>query len=89
MAVVKRALQEHVDLDPLHVLQMLCEQCSFEAERLDDDEERALRSRLRKLVIDFLSEKYRGCVSRAVKDANVEKVVVRGLVQVCFLRKGW
>lgn len=66
---------------------MLCEQCSFDADRLDDDEERALRSRLRTLVIDFLSEKYRGCVARAVKTPEVEKILVRGLVPVSLLSK--
>ena len=82
MAVVKRALQEHVDIDPSNTLRMLCDQCSFDAEKVEDDDERALRLRLRNLVIGFLSEKFRGCIACVVKDPEVERVLICGLVPV-------
>ncbi|OCB87278.1 hypothetical protein A7U60_g5606 [Sanghuangporus baumii] len=81
VAVVKRALQQHVDLDPRGTLQVLCEQCVLNPADLGDDEERLLRSRLRSLVLQFLADKYRVCIIRVVKNQEVESILLKGMLE--------
>ncbi|KAI5117854.1 hypothetical protein M0805_007697 [Coniferiporia weirii] len=80
VSVVKRALQEHVDLDPRSTLQVLADQCVFDAADLADEEERGLRARLRSLVLQFLAEKYRVCVARVVREPKVEGILLKGMI---------
>ncbi|KAL5507643.1 hypothetical protein ACEPAH_7099 [Sanghuangporus vaninii] len=81
VTVVKRALQQHVDLDPRGTLQVLCEQCVLNPADLGDDEERLLRSRLRSLVLQFLADKYRVCIIRVVKNQEVESILLKGMLE--------
>lgn len=90
VTVVKKALQEHIDIEPSGTLRVLCDQCTVDGKRSDgdssmdvDDEELVLRRRLRTLVLRFLAEKYNVCISRVVKSAEVEEVLFNGLVKVC------
>ncbi|THH02961.1 hypothetical protein EW145_g6651 [Phellinidium pouzarii] len=78
--VVKRALQEHIDLDPRSTLQVLADQCVFDAADLADEDERWLRMRLRGLVLQFLAEKYRVCVARVVREPAVEDILLKGMI---------
>lgn len=87
VGVVKRALIKHVDLDARSTLQVLCDQCVYKAEDLADEDERMLRARLRTLVLQFLSEKYRVCVERAVKDREVEDILLKGMIDVSVLAR--
>ncbi|KAH8116616.1 hypothetical protein DFH11DRAFT_1221980 [Phellopilus nigrolimitatus] len=79
VTVVKRALQEHVDLDARRTLQVLSDQCVYDAADLADEDERALRARLRSLVLQFLVEKYRVCVARVVRESDVEDILLKGM----------
>lgn len=87
VTVVKRALTKHVDLDARSTLQVLCDQCVYKAEDLADEDERMLRARLRTLVLQFLAEKYHVCVDRAVKDREVEEILLKGMVGVSEIVK--
>ena len=78
VVVVKRALQEHVDLDPSGTIDVLCSQCAFDPSSLDE-EERVLRERIRVLIVNFLSEKFRTCIVRAVEKREVEDALLAGL----------
>ncbi|KAL5523434.1 hypothetical protein ACEPAG_7607 [Sanghuangporus baumii] len=81
VTVVKRALQQHVDLDPRGTLQVLCEQCVLNPADLVDNEDRLLRSRLRNLVLQFLVDKYRVCIIRVVKNREVESILLKGMLE--------
>lgn len=78
MAIVKRALQEHVDLDPVGTIKILCDQCVFVPDVLDE-EERILRGRVRALVLNFFSEKYRVCIARVAEKYAAEEELLKGL----------
>ena len=84
LSVVKRALQEHIEIDPALALQVLCDQCRFDPSSLPSDEDKIWRQRLRGLVIRFLAEKYSVCIAGVVQDVEVEKILVKGLVEVCI-----
>ncbi|TDL21689.1 hypothetical protein BD410DRAFT_287203 [Rickenella mellea] len=81
VAVVQKALLEHIDMDPPSVLQVLCDQCGFDADRLDSDEI-ALRTRLRTLVLQFLSEKATRTIERVtrVPGGDAERALFNGLI---------
>ena len=82
MRVIKKALIEHLDMDPVTTLSVLCDQIQ-PVEDLDE-EEQATRDRLRSLVLAFLTqEAHRAVTERhAVRDSEAESVLVRGILQV-------
>jgi hypothetical protein len=81
---VKKALAEHLDLDPQVTLGVLCDQV-VPADEPMDEEEQEIRDRLRSLVIAFLT----GRAKRAIVDRHTskpgneaEQVLVGGLLTV-------
>ena len=92
VTVVKKALQEHIDIDPSGTLRVLCDQCAVDgdtsvndSETDVDDEDAMLRRRLRTLVLRFLAEKYNVCIARVVRDGEAEEVLFNGLLKVRYL----
>lgn len=84
VTVVKKALAEHLDMDPKVTLGVLCDQVSSNDEPMDD-EEKAMRDRLRSLVVKFISgEAKRAIVERHASQAGNEheQVIVDGLFKV-------
>lgn len=81
--VVKKALLEHIDMDPPRALQVLCDQCIFDSGILDE-EERAMRGRLRTLVIQFLARDAKRRVARQPNE-KAEEILFTGLVNVGFI----
>lgn len=81
VAVVKQALQQHIDLDATRTFKVLCDQCTFDSSAVHPEEVQRLRS----LVINFLKERYRPCVSRVVKDEEVWNVLFKGLLEVRYI----
>ena len=83
MTVVKKALTEHLDMDPKVTLGVLCDQVSPPDESMDD-EEQAIRDRLRSLVLSFLTgEAKRAIVERhAVPSSVAEEVLINSLLAV-------
>ncbi|KLO16028.1 hypothetical protein SCHPADRAFT_232471 [Schizopora paradoxa] len=79
VAVVKQILQQHIDLDATRTFKVLCDQCTFDPDSPHPEE----AARLRNLVINFLKERYRPCVSRVVKTDEVWDVLFHGLLKVC------
>lgn len=82
VAFVKRALQEHVDLDARGTLRVLVDQCTYDPKAIADPEERELRAKLRGLVLQFLAQKYKICIVRAIRDPFVESLLVKGMIEV-------
>ncbi len=80
VAVVKQALQQHIDLDATRTFQVLCDQCVVDSSNSHPEE----AERLRNLVINFLRERYRTCVARVVKSEEVWDVLFKGLLKVRF-----
>ncbi|KAK7692179.1 hypothetical protein QCA50_003802 [Cerrena zonata] len=80
--VVKRALTEHLDLDPTTTLGVLCDQILL-PEDPTDDEEQIMRERLRSLVLVYLSEDAkRGIIERHANSQNpAEDVLVSSLLK--------
>lgn len=85
VVVVKKALSEHLDMDPCVTLAVLCDQIIPPDEPMDD-EEASIRDRLRTLVLSFLStEAKRSIVERhATLGSPAEDVLVNGLLLVSF-----
>jgi hypothetical protein len=83
VTVVKKALTEHLDMDPKVTLGVLCDQVSPPDESMDD-EEQAIRDRLRSLVLSFLTgEAKRAIVERhAVPSSVAEEVLISSLLAV-------
>ncbi|KAI9061682.1 hypothetical protein FKP32DRAFT_1612897 [Trametes sanguinea] len=78
---VKRALMQHLDMDPAVTLGVLCDQVVPSDEPLDE-EEQSIRDRLRTLVLAFLAgEAKRSLVERHASTAGnpAEEVLVSGL----------
>ncbi|KAI0708908.1 hypothetical protein C8T65DRAFT_649312 [Cerioporus squamosus] len=78
---VKRALTQHLDMDPVVTLGVLCDQIVPPEEPLDE-EEQSIRDRLRSLVLAFLAgEAKRPLVERHANAAGTpaEQVLVPGL----------
>ncbi|KAI8992938.1 hypothetical protein BD414DRAFT_514013 [Trametes punicea] len=78
---VKRALTQHLDMDPSVTLGVLCDQIVPPDEPLDE-EEQSIRDRLRSLVIAFLAgEARRSLVERhaSTPGSPAEEVLVSGL----------
>lgn len=83
VVVVKRALQEHLDLDPGVTLGVLCDQI-VPPEDAMEEEDLSLRDRLRSLVLSFLTgEAKRAIVERlALPGTDAESVLIGGLLNV-------
>lgn len=81
--IVKKALAEHLDLDPQVTLSVLCDQIVPSDDAMDD-EERSTRERLSRLVISFLSgQSARRSIDRHAKPGSeAEQVLVNGLLSV-------
>ncbi|KAI0633478.1 hypothetical protein C8Q77DRAFT_1057679 [Trametes polyzona] len=78
---VKRALTQHLDMDPVVTLGVICDQIVPPDEPLDE-EEQAIRERLRSLVLAFLAgEAKRSLVERHANtpDSPAEQVLVSNL----------
>ncbi|KAH9949030.1 hypothetical protein B0H21DRAFT_689040 [Amylocystis lapponica] len=78
---VKRALTQHLDMDPAVTLGVLCDQI-VPSDELMDEEERAIRDRLRSLVLAFITDDAkRAIVERHTKSAGspAEEVLTSGL----------
>ncbi|KZT10939.1 uncharacterized protein LAESUDRAFT_721349 [Laetiporus sulphureus 93-53] len=80
---VKRALNQHLDMDPATTLGVLCDQIIPMDEPLDE-EEQIIRSRLRSLVLSFMT----GEAKRAIIDRHTstpgsvaEETLVMGLLK--------
>ena len=80
---MKKALAEHLDMDPKVTLGVLCDQVSPPDESMDD-EEQAIRDRLRSLVLSFLTgEAKRAIVERhAVPSSIAEEVLISSMLAV-------
>lgn len=80
---MKKQLTEHLDMDPKVTLGVLCDQISPPDESMDD-EEQAIRDRLRSLVLSFLTgEARRAIVERhAVPSSVAEEVLINRLLSV-------
>ncbi|RDB16769.1 Apoptosis inhibitor 5 [Hypsizygus marmoreus] len=79
--VVKKALTEHLDMDPKVTLGVLCDQIAPPEEPMDE-EDQAIRSRLRHLVLSFLTgEAKRAIVERhALPGTAAEEVLISSLL---------
>ncbi|KAI1794253.1 hypothetical protein LXA43DRAFT_167813 [Ganoderma leucocontextum] len=78
---VKRALTQHLDMDPVVTLGVLCDQIVPSDETVDE-EELAIRDRIRSLVLAFLAgEAKRPLIDRHANclDSPAEEVLVSGL----------
>lgn len=83
VVVVKKALTEHLDMDPRVTLGVLCDQIAPLDEPMDEEEQN-IRDHLRSLVLSFLSgEAKRAIVERhAVPGSGAEEVLINGLLTV-------
>jgi len=81
--VVKKALTEHLDMDPRITLGVLCDQIVPPNDPMDE-EEQFTRDRLRSLVLSFLTgEAKRAIVERhASPGSDAEDVLVNGILTV-------
>ncbi|OCH91684.1 hypothetical protein OBBRIDRAFT_728372 [Obba rivulosa] len=78
---VKRALTQHLDMDPAVTLGVLCDQI-VPPDELMDEEEQAIRDRLRSLVLSFVTgEAKRAIIERhtSTLGSPAEEVLVNGL----------
>lgn len=82
--VVEQQLTEHLDMDPTVTLGVLCDQVAPQ-DGAADEEEQAIRDRLRGLVLSFMTGKAkRGIVERHANTYNspAELVLVQGMYRV-------
>ena len=87
VGVVKKALVEHLDMDPFVTLGVLCDQI-VPPEEPTDDEEQQIRDRLRSLVISFLTGEAKRTILRHASrpGSDVEDVLVDELLVVRTFR---
>ena len=83
VAVVKKALLEHLDMDPPVTLGVLCHQI-IPPDELMDDEEQHIRDRLRSLVIHFLTGEAKRTIVRHASQpgSEAEELLVSELLAV-------
>lgn len=81
--VVKRALLEHLDMDPPATLGVLCDQIVSPQEPVEEEEQQA-RDNLRSLVISFLVGEARRSIARHANrlGSEAEAVLVDELLAV-------
>ncbi|TFY56680.1 hypothetical protein EVJ58_g7487 [Rhodofomes roseus] len=82
VSVVKRMLSEHLDMDPAVTLGVLCDQIVPPDEPLDE-EEQAIRTRLRSLVLAFMTGEAKRAVERhtSTPGSAAEETLVSGLLR--------
>ncbi|KAI0784717.1 hypothetical protein C8Q75DRAFT_724050 [Abortiporus biennis] len=83
VTVVKKALTEHLDMDPVVTLGVLCDQI-IPLEEILDEEDQMIRDRLRSLVLAFIiGEAKRAIVERHANTykSAAEEVLVDGLLK--------
>lgn len=82
--MVKKALIEHLDMDPRVTLGVLCDQVT-PPEELMDEEEQGIRDRLRSLVLSFLTGEAKRAVERhALPGSAAEDVLITCLLEVSY-----
>lgn len=91
--VVEQQLTEHLDMDPTVTLGVLCDQVAPQDEAADE-EEQAIRDRLRGLVLSFMTGKAkRGIMERHANThkSPAEVVLVQGMYRVrpIWIIMGW
>ncbi|KZP34371.1 hypothetical protein FIBSPDRAFT_942505 [Athelia psychrophila] len=74
--VVKRALIQHLDMDPLATLGVLVDQIVLPADPSEADE----RLHLRGLVLDFFGDEARHSVIRHANNTQAEAILVEGML---------
>ena len=77
MEVVEAQLTEHLDMDPTVTLGVLCDQVA-PLDEAQDDEEQAIRDRLRGLVLNFMTGKARRAITErhaSTYDSPAESVL--------------
>lgn len=86
---IEEALLKHIDLDPVAALGVLCDNCMLDPDVSRD--EQMDKTRLRKLVLLFMSNTAKNQIFRHFVTDNVaEKVYREGLLKVCFaVTKSW
>ena len=86
--VVKTALRKHIDMDPEKTIQVLCDQCVVDSNGVDD-EERAIRTKFRSLVLQFLSVDANDKIFEALKapktHTKVEDLLFNGMYKVSLI----
>ncbi|KAF8993681.1 hypothetical protein BDQ17DRAFT_1252511 [Cyathus striatus] len=83
--IVKKALIEHMDMDPKVTLSVLCDQI-LPADECANNEEQVMRDRLRSLVLTFLTgEAKRSILRHAMPGSDAEAIVVEGLSEAISL----
>ncbi|KAH9932462.1 uncharacterized protein B0H18DRAFT_985633 [Fomitopsis serialis] len=82
VSVVKRMLSEHLDMDPAVTLGVLCDQIVPPDEPMDE-EEQAIRTRLRSLVLSFMTGEAKRAVERhtSTPGSAAEETLVTGLLR--------
>lgn len=81
--VVQKALAEHLDMDPLATLSVLCDQI-VPPDDISDEDDQIMRERLRLLVLDFLNVKAKRVIveRHANKAGNpCEKLLINCMLQ--------
>lgn len=84
--VVEHQLTEHLDLDPVITLGVLCDQI-IPPDEPSDEEDQAIRDNLRSLVLNFMvGRAKRAIVDRhaSVYNSEGEKELVRGMHRVRY-----
>lgn len=83
VGIVKKALLEHLDMDPPVTLGVLCDQILLPDEPMDEEEQH-IRDRLRSLVIHFLTGEAKRTIIRHAGRPGIgaEEVLVSELVVV-------
>ena len=87
VTVVKKALAEHLDMDPKVTLGVLCDQIVPGDEPMDP-EDKTMRDRLRTIVLAFIAgEAKRAIVERHASQAGSEqeRIIINGLFKVIRL----
>lgn len=82
--MVKKALTEHLDMDPVVTLGVLCDQIVPLGDAMDE-EEQSIRDRLRTLILAFISgEAKRGIIEHHANSQNApaEEVLITSLFKV-------
>ena len=78
--IVKKALTEHLDMDPKVTLGVLCDQVSPPDESMDEEEQN-IRDRLRSLVLSFLTGEAKRAIAErhAIPGSVAEEVLIGSL----------
>jgi len=82
--MVKKALVEHLNMDPKATIGVLCDQLASQDDT-HDDEEMFIRTRLRSLVLAFMTREAKQsiCGHHVSLDRIGEQMLYEGLFAVC------